>query len=1079
MSCILQVILFILMATPLRAAISMVQANQKSMGNVSSVTLPFGSNTAAGNLLIACVSWSNTQNFVSVADSQGNAFTQFGNELDDGEKARCYYAKNIIGGADSITFTLNASAGVIEMYIHEVSGVSYASPFDQACSTTAGGGTISCSVTTTAASEILFGYNQDGTSHLVGGSGFTAVTTFNGNLSEYKVVSSTGTYAINASESGSGVLIGGAFKGPTTPTEIKLSSFTATEYAGGQVAIRWRTGFEVDNLGFHLYREAGGQKVELTRSLLAGSALFAGEKTSLTTGNSYTWPDTLPPNSSPAQYWLEEVDLHGKHIWHGPIVPSQESASRPPSPTSPPLLKELGLGLKPTALKSRASVVPAETQADRSEDHFDFQETDWDPELQRIQPQLRTQWTLAASPAIKIGVRSNGWYRVTQADLIAAGLGPGINPRTLRLFADGKEVPIVVNVDTRGRLQPAGIEFYGVGLDTPYTDTRVYWLAAGGEPGKRLTGAEGQSSAPQIETLSDSGFDRASISPAFPYTVERSDRSVYVAAIKNGDGESFFGSVITSDPVDQDLVVRHLDLNVRADAQIEVVLQGTTLGDHRVSVQVNGHAISPVVFTGQVLGNIKAPIPQSWLREGENKVTLASELGDSDVSAVKYIRLTYWHSYVVDGDSLRITTSAQKKVEVRGFNDSQIRVLDITDATDPEAIPVVVRRDETGYSATFSVRGPGSRTVLAVSEASVDSAAWVVANHSSSWHKASHGYDEVIISNAAFIQVLQPLVNLRKQQGLSVAVVDVQDVYDEFNYGAKDPSALKNFIGRSLNSWQKPPRFVMLVGDATFDPRNYLDLGDFDFVPTKFVDTAYLKTASDDWYVAGDDDLPVLPIGRLPVRTLSEAETVVSKIVRNEQVSPAETWRKNVLLVADSNDSFNFQGATSQLTALLPGGAQVSKIFRGQSDDATTSALLLNMLNKGQGLVNYFGHGSVELWDGNLLTSEATAKLTNQSRLPFLIAMTCLNGYFQDVYTVSLAKAMVLSPGGGAVAVWASSGLSAPDGQAPMDLAVIDYLFEKATRLGEATLAAKQKVSDPDIRHTWIFFGDPATKRMW
>ena len=66
------------------------------------------------------------------------------------------------------------------------------------------------------------------------------------------------------------------------------------------------------------------------------------------------------------------------------------------------------------------------------------------------------------------------------------------------------------------------------------------------------------------------------------------------------------------------------------------------------------------------------------------------------------------------------------------------------------------------------------------------------------------------------------------------------------------------------------------------------------------------------------------------------------------------------------------------------------------------------------------------------------------------------------------------------MAVWASSGLSAPNGQAPMDLAVIDYLFEKSTRLGEATLAAaKQKVSDPDIRHTWIFFGDPATKRMW
>ena len=74
---------------------------------------------------------------------------------------------------------------------------------------------------------------------------------------------------------------------------------------------------------------------------------------------------------------------------------------------------------------------------------------------------------------------------------------------------------------------------------------------------------------------------------------------------------------------------------------------------------------------------------------------------------------------------------------------------------------------------------------------------------------------------------------------------------------------------------------------------------------------------------------------------------------------------------------------------------------------------------------------------------------------------------------------MLLSPGGGAVAVWASSGLSDPSGQAPMDLAVIDKLFTNAKRLGEATIAAKQNVTDPDIRNTWIFFGDPATKRMW
>jgi hypothetical protein len=124
--------------------------------------------------------------------------------------------------------------------------------------------------------------------------------------------------------------------------------------------------------------------------------------------------------------------------------------------------------------------------------------------------------------------------------------------------------------------------------------------------------------------------------------------------------------------------------------------------------------------------------------------------------------------------------------------------------------------------------------------------------------------------------------------------------------------------------------------------------------------------------------------------------------------------------------------------------------------------------------------GSIEVTrDGNLLTSEEAATLTNQSRLPVLIGMTCLNGYFQDLYTTSLAKAMLLAPGGSAVAVWASSGLTAPEDQAPVDATMFNSLFSKTGRLGDAVQKVEQTITDPDILHTWIFFGDPATKRMW
>ena len=68
------------------------------------------------------------------------------------------------------------------------------------------------------------------------------------------------------------------------------------------------------------------------------------------------------------------------------------------------------------------------------------------------------------------------------------------------------------------------------------------------------------------------------------------------------------------------------------------------------------------------------------------------------------------------------------------------------------------------------------------------------------------------------------------------------------------------------------------------------------------------------------------------------------------------------------------------------------------------------------GLVNYIGHGSTEIWAGGLLSSTDALALLNGLKAPVVIAMTCLNGYFQDVYTNSLAEALMNAPGGGAVA---------------------------------------------------------------
>jgi hypothetical protein len=181
--------------------------------------------------------------------------------------------------------------------------------------------------------------------------------------------------------------------------------------------------------------------------------------------------------------------------------------------------------------------------------------------------------------------------------------------------------------------------------------------------------------------------------------------------------------------------------------------------------------------------------------------------------------------------------------------------------------------------------------------------------------------------------------------------------------------------------------------------------------------------------------------------------------------------------VADRTDIFDFERASRGLRDLLPPETRVREVFLGQGDAEEARREILESLNSGQLLVNFLGHGSVEVWRGDLLSSADARALRNGTRLPFLVAMNCLNGFFHDVYTESLAESLLKAEGGGAVAVWASSGLTLPAEQAVMDRALLETLFAPGgATLGEATLRARASVRDRDVRRTWILFGDPATR---
>ena len=864
--------------------------------------------------------------------------------------------------------------------------------------------------------------------------------------------------------------IGAVALKPVNATAIKLTSFTVSAYADG-VALQWQTGYEVDNLGFHVYREEGGQRLRLTPDLVAGSALLVGARTRLKAGYSYRWWD--PEGGLRARYWLEEIDLNGSRTWHGPASPEPVPAGQE--------WNDFGMRLaRSQAHQQHSAPLLSRLGPRRSGRNVSFKRGPLGtPEaLTHGGERRQRQRELAALPAVRLKIRERGWYEVTQPELEAAGLSRGVHPDFLQLYVEGGEQPMVVSGSEDGRLDPwDSIGFYGLGQDTPWSETRTYWLVEGVQPGRR------------VEVAARLGpYRTPERGRSFPFQVERRERTFYFAALKNGEKENFFGPLVAAEPVEQMLEVHHLSRRPVA-ARLEVVLQGVTAGRHQVKVLLNGRQVGQAAYKGQQRKVTTVAVPEGWLREGENVVTLEPQGAELDISMLEVIRLSYGHTYQADGDALEFTTPGYERrfsklsshtarsVTVGGFGNPTISVLDITDPQEIKLLEGVVRRQGSGYAVKVWVRGLAGRTFLAFTPAQIKSPVSIEANQPSAWHDEENEADLVIMAHGDFLESLEPLKALREAQGYTVAVVDIADVYDEFGFGVKTPWALRDFLVWASSQWQTSPRFVLLVGDASFDPRNYLGLGDFDFVPTRLVETAVLETASDDWFVDFDGDALVeMAVGRLPVRTLEEATQVVSKIVSYEQGSRNQPWSRRVLLVADEKDGFDFAAAAAELETLVPADFSVRKILLGQADPGPARTKLLADLNQGQLIVNYLGHGSVQMWKDNLLTTADAGSLTNGLQAPLVVAMTCLNGFFHDLYTESIGEAFLKADQGGAIAVWASSGLTTPSAQAFMNYELFRQLFNgEGMSLGEAIVRAKASVRSVDVRRTWIFFGDPTT----
>ena len=342
---------------------------------------------------------------------------------------------------------------------------------------------------------------------------------------------------------------------------------------------------------------------------------------------------------------------------------------------------------------------------------------------------------------------------------------------------------------------------------------------------------------------------------------------------------------------------------------------------------------------------------------------------------------------------------------------------------------------------------------------------------------AGAGADYLIVTHAAFSDQARRIAALKEAEGHRTWVVDVENAYDRFSGGVMEPAAVQALIRQAVRAGAK---YVLLVGDDTFDPRDFSGMGLTSYVPSLLGwDGVYGRVPSENKYADVDGDgLPDVAIGRLPVQTADEADVLVDKISRQAEVMRAAGTRH--LLVVDNQTAGDpsFSNEANGVAALLGPSAHVSWADLAQGVDRARQDLL-DGLASGPLATHYFGHGGEDFWaDEHLLDAEETATLPQNGRETVLFSWTCVSQNYLFGLGPSLSEALLLAPQAGALAAVGPTGIT----DAPHQAMLFSHLYPYVLRgvpLGEALRRAKAETlrADPAARPVvegWSLLGDPA-----
>jgi hypothetical protein len=666
-------------------------------------------------------------------------------------------------------------------------------------------------------------------------------------------------------------------------------------------------------------------------------------------------------------------------------------------------------------------------------------------------------------PRFQLYIARSGIYRITGENLARWARDADIDitdvdPSTIRLWDRGREMRLHVENGRLGLIDDrTSIEFYatpntGRYLDQapdvyqdPFFEPRVLWLTWGTQPGARLH--EEDAAVRQVVA--------AHIIAAETYRqtlhFERGN-SFYEANEIETIADRYYWASLS--PRQEEI----FDVEIEAPAlggnpTLRVMARGGSAKTHFADFRLNGTGILTLGAQGEfsdedLIYGESQPNTDAELVKGTNTVNaIAGAPGSTDFDRISlnWFEIDYDRYYQTSKDYIEfqkpeLPDTGTFTFTVSGFTTSEVSLYKVgTSRLVNYRASQSANVDEHGFEIQFQDQIDGDNPLyVAVTDDQKLQPLQVeyFAPHTVSVRDISYQADYVIISHDALIDTAQQLADYRASAeggAHSVALINAQQIYDEFDWGYATADALMEFVRYIYDTWPNPPRYLVFIGDGV-DRFNESRIGSgIALLPIPQVAIYRWGVGGSDHLFSlhsGNDLLPDLFVGRIPATGNTGLATAIRKTIRFEQSPELTEWRKTVTLVSDLGQAFVSQAET--IAENIPPRYVVKKLYSSNWDDSRgpfpmfegDRAMFLRLANESALWTIFVGHAGGGVWGSNTLLQPTDPKLelTNAGRTGIFLSMTCFTGAYEWPGNKSLSETMLFVDGG-AVAWFGATGV--------------------------------------------------------